>query len=375
MPDHSFPETLNGWHVIKSVPNPWGQVRMTDGGKVLPEQNAAYMERIRSMATAADPVSKRHHYVPQTYLRHWSDDGKRLWALDTASGNVRRLGIKDLCVKENFHRVRDSEGVDHNRVELLFGVVDQELRRVQALFNQLEDPDELEFSDLISLGATLAVQRTRTLQQRRLLLQYNRWLHAQNPTDSPLLDDDPDNPHSLAGFHTEAIFRSMWEAADVMTTKQIEIWDDPEGRFLTCDAPVITPFRRNVRPGLLESGFVIWPISPHRVVAMSQDPAGVKAVFRRASGKMVGIVRQGIEQGRERMIFATEEQRDRLPDRKRFRRRTQMRLRCSQRGPDGHYVAPPGCVVVHQEGYAERPDVVLCDNGLHRPAPEMNALS
>ena len=49
---------------------------------------------------AQNPVSRRHHYVPQTYLREWSFDGKRVWAHDTVTGAVKPLGLKSVCVEE-----------------------------------------------------------------------------------------------------------------------------------------------------------------------------------------------------------------------------------------------------------------------------------
>ena len=201
--------------------------------------------------------------------------------------------------------------------------MDTELRRVQVLFNQLEAPETLEFDDLVGLGVSMAVQRMRTMQQRRLRLQHNAWLVAQNPRDFRAIRDDPDNRHREASFHTQLLFKAMWEAADVLTTRQIEVWHDPQGRFMTCDAPVLVPFRHNVGLSLTASPYIIWPVGPHRTVALSNDPQGEKAVIRKASGKLVGMVRQGVEQGRERMIFASEEQRERLPQGKKFRRRAQ----------------------------------------------------
>jgi hypothetical protein len=93
--------------------------------------------------------------------------------------------------------------------------------------------------------------------------------------------NDPENPHLAAGVHTELLFSAMWEAADVLTTRQIEVWHDPLGRFITCDTPVLVPFRRNVRPSLMAAPYIVRPISPHRVVALSNNLVGEKPSYGR----------------------------------------------------------------------------------------------
>jgi hypothetical protein len=252
----------------------------------------------------------------------------------------------------------------------MFGIVDTELRRIQALFDRLDDPEELEFDDLVGLGVTVAVQRMRTAQQRRLRLQHDAWLVAQDPERFKSISD-PLNRLRVASIHTELLFTSMWEAADVMTTRSIEVWDDPCGRFWTCDAPVLVPFHKNKSPNLVSAPHILWPISPHRVVALTNTPSGEKAVVRPATAKERGLVREAVEQGRERWIFASADQSGHLPRRKKFRRRTQMRLRCSQWTPQGRYVDPPGCCVEQAEGFSAGPDVALCNRGLHVDAPTM----
>lgn len=357
-----------------SVRNPWGRVPMTDSGRHLTGRSREYADRLSAQRRAPDTVSRRHHYVPKAYLRQWSSDEKRIWSLNTQSGTSRLLGIADVCVEEDFYRVVGSDGNAHNRVELLFGVIDSELRRVQLLLDSLTNPDDLEFDDLIGLGISMAAQRMRTLQERRLMMQNSRWLAAQNPRDLRAIEGGAADPFRLAGVHTRTLFEGMWHAADVLTTRQIEIWEDPHSRFLTCDAPVILPFVEGVRPSLVSSPHVIWPISPRRAVVLTNELEGEKAVIRVASGKMVGAVTQGVERGRERMIFAADHSRSRLGVGKIFARRAQLRLRCADHTPRGEYVPPPGCCVEQSHTFAVQPDIRLCHQGLHRPTPVMSDL-
>lgn len=352
--------------------NPWGRVPVTARGQGLDGGTRAYMDRLLATQYQADPSSRRHHYVPRAYLRRWGFGARsrRIWNLDTIRGLVQPLSVNDVCVEENFYRVVGPDGDAHNRVEAMFGVVDSELGRIQALFDRLEDPEELEFDDLMALGVTIAVQRMRTAQQRRLRLQHDAWLVAQDAHRFESMND-PLQPLRVAGVHTEMLFKGMWEAADLMTTRSIEVWDDAEGRFWTCDAPVLVPFRRNIGPDLVSAPFVLWPVSPHRVVALTNVPSGERAIIRTASGKERGLVREAIEQGRERWIFASPSQKDQLPATKKFRRRTQIRLRCSQWSPRGEYIRPPGCCVEYLETFAAGPDVALCNQGLHAAAPSM----
>ena len=81
MPTDADAFDFGDWKVVKSVPNPWGIVPHTGGGKALTPEARAFMDNLIKQQGAKDPVSRRHHYVPQAYLREWSFDNKRVWTL------------------------------------------------------------------------------------------------------------------------------------------------------------------------------------------------------------------------------------------------------------------------------------------------------
>jgi hypothetical protein len=358
------------WHLQKVTRNPWGEIPLTGGGEFLSHHAKRYYERLLGFAEATDTDARRHHYVPKTHLKRWSSDGKRVWTLNTDTGALKQLGVNDICVAENFYRVIGPDGEAHNRVELMFGAVDEEVRRIQDILLALEKGTDISFEDFMAAGVTAALQRMRTSQSRRLMEQQDLWWGQQQADgfSSPLAHEDP---LRLNNIHTESVFHAMWEAADVMTTRQLEIWDDPKGRFLTSDAPVQTSFVGDVRPGLNDAKTIWWPISPHRAVAWTNELAGEKVVFKRAATPVTDKVRAIMLQGRDRFIIATQEQLRTLPAGKPISRRAQMRLRCSQHQPSGEYVEPPRCVVETREWYGSAPSVLLCNNGLHRHVPEL----
>ncbi|MFF9178153.1 DUF4238 domain-containing protein [Streptomyces sp. NPDC014793] len=88
-------------------------------------------QRVGSTAPASrrDCVSRRHHYVPQSYLRAWSPDGRRVRVLDTRNGSERLQGLRDTCVRENFYRLAQG-GEAHNQAEAMLAVIDDETARL-----------------------------------------------------------------------------------------------------------------------------------------------------------------------------------------------------------------------------------------------------
>lgn len=307
------------WELISTVRNPWGEVPLTAGGRSVVPKVAEYMSRVQENAKKRDCVSRRHHYVPQAYMRAWSPDGKRVRVLDTRNGIDKLRGLRDTCVQENFYQVTES-GRRHNQVEAMLAVIDDETARLLQMLRRWSPGDNFRFDDFMSLAVALAFQRNRTPQVRRYLAAINAW--TRDRANQPV--GDPTTNH-----YVETLFDSAFDAADEHSTRQLELWDDPQGRFITCDQPVQLSWDRlGEPPSTITSKYLLWPISPIRMVVLSQDLQGHKVVHRVANRKEVDRVRSAFIRGAESAIIALPQDGD-LPSGKRLRRRPQLRVDCT----------------------------------------------
>ena len=103
--------------------------------------------------------AKRHHYVPQFYLRYFLPDGeKTLWVYDKEGGPPRRQQPKDTAVIGGFYSVK---GEFHEPDE-----IERELSRLEAVAKVILDrwqqakaiplPDEI-----LAMAYFLALLHTR----------------------------------------------------------------------------------------------------------------------------------------------------------------------------------------------------------------------
>lgn len=311
------------WKLVGTVPNPWGQVPVSDNGKSVVATVAGYMSRVREKASRRDCISRRHHYVPQSYLRAWSPDGRRVRVLDTRNGTDRLQGLRHTCVRENFYRFTKG-GDAHNQAEAMLAVIDDETARLLRTLHSWAPGEDFNFDDFMSLAVILAFQRNRTPQMRRHLAAIDTWQRDRAAqTIRPLTADS----------HVKAMFDSAFLAADEHSTQQLEVWDDPRGRFITSDQPVQRSSEAGQDYASTTTGSSLWwPISPVRLVVLSSDLQGAKVVHRIVNRQTVDRVRREVVRGSESAIIAKPTDFD-LPVGKRLGRRPQLQVDCSPVAP------------------------------------------
>lgn len=312
------------WELVKTTPNPWGVVPMSAGGSSLTPRVEEHMTRVLQAAEKRDCPSRRHHYVPQAYLRAWSQDGKRVRVLNKATGDDGFYGVADLCVRKNFYRVTDRDNITHNQVEAMLAVIDDDTALLLARLRSWKPGDDVSLDDFMALAVAAAMQKIRTPQQRRHSEAMEEWKARRL-----------NQPHYnfITDTHVDLLFRSRYDAADELTVRQLEIWDDLEGRFITGDQPVLHSEEAPGIPGsTLTADYVWWPISPTRLLAFGRELTGNKVDHRQASTADVDKVRRHIIRGAETLIIASPGD-TKLPTGKRLARRPQLRTDCEPLDP------------------------------------------
>ncbi|MFJ2060610.1 DUF4238 domain-containing protein [Streptomyces sp. NPDC087908] len=325
------------WRLVGRVANPWGQVPLSGGGQAVNPRVQEYMVNVAAAALRRDCVSRRHHYVPQAYMKAWSPDGRRVRVLGTASGSDRLQGLRDTCVRENLYRVTDASGAPHNQAEAMLAVIDDETARLLRLLRGWAPDDDMNFDDFMSLAVVLAFQRNRTPQRKRLMEAHDTWLRRRALQEPP--------PLTTAGF-IASLLQSTYGAADEHSTRQLELWDDPQARLITSDQPVILSTDASGRsPSTLTSQYLWWPISPSRLLVLSQDLQPRKVVHRVLTRKEVSRLRAAVIRNAEAAVIALPQDTD-LPVGRILRRRPQLAVACTPVDPQ-----VPRCRIELASGY------------------------
>lgn len=104
-------------------------------------------------------VPKRHHYLPQFYLKGFGAAG-RLWVYDREKGEIRAQGPKTVAVEKGFYAVRGPGGeLDYAEVEERLGVVESQ---AAPAIRKIDEGGALELNERYALAMFVALLKYRT---------------------------------------------------------------------------------------------------------------------------------------------------------------------------------------------------------------------
>ncbi len=217
--------------------------------------------------TTSNNTSKKHHYVTQAQLRHFTHDSARtkLFVYDKSNGKSYPSTVKNSGSENHFNTI--IEGGERLNFEAMFDTVDGNGANIVNLLNEHRSLVGLSEAELLRLSDLGAVQLVRTKLSREtpgVLARELREILTE-------LGADPDNPTLACPTDTDAklgtikAFFNRAKHRDSFLRLQPGLVE-PEGdaRFLISDHPIVfsNPFPYGGH-GLQSQGVMVHlPLSP-----------------------------------------------------------------------------------------------------------------
>lgn len=281
---------------------------------------------------------KRHHFVPQGYLKAWADDKDQVSVRNRGADVHYNANIKNVALEGDLYTAFGLEGEPDDFLEKLLG--DQIDGPAPALLSRLaeEKPPRKNSAERISLSMFLAIQLVRTpdhinqfmfvpsaleyagsrrgpvdLDVMREYLTHIRlgdapsakevqaaadWVNGSLTKPGPL----PSREQAIVG-----LFKIAREyLAPVLHDKAWSIEIDMKGRFMTADLPVSKywyPAKRKMYMGvgLEDADEIRFPIDPRHLLVMRRRYPEIRSI---ASTERVNSVNQQTANRCYRQIIA-----------------------------------------------------------------------
>lgn len=211
---------------------------------------------------------KRHHFLPEAYLRRFTDEHGNLWVIDRKQGVVRRQSPEVTAAERELYSLDDESGERDRSVETaLADVLDGPAQHPIRVLDEGGKLSKEEAETLATFVAGLYVRTPAFREQNRLLAEQMRDSLIRGgvePAVEPLPETHPDAQRLRAvggvrcdellamlnasrnehrPYHNDFVrmmVNLIPKVADALTGLEWFIACAPPGKaFVTCDAPVI----------------------------------------------------------------------------------------------------------------------------------------
>ena len=287
-------------------------------------------------------LSHRHHYLPQMYLRGFSDEADLVWVFDRQENSYRHQHVNVTAVKKDFYTIVGSDGQKTDEVEtLMANIVEGPMKHIIERLDKRNLTWEGE--DRAILALFVALLRTRNLafdkDQNEITDQFLRWWAKARHSSPEVVEKSlreyqektgKDTTHVSAQEMFEMIRDDQYEIknprqnnikmmmslsldlAKILFRLNWEILAAPkEMSFVTCDNPftvVPPPFFDGTRSGygiLTPGASTVVPLSRKTAICFYNEGERIRgAVVRRDFLRKVNIV---VAANSERFVIARDE--------------------------------------------------------------------
>ena len=216
---------------------------------------------------------KLHHYVPQFYLRYFSDEKEQFWVWDKKTEKVFKANSNGVAAGTHFYRVPEFIGTDVDPLFLERDLSRQEGKAAQVtqgwldLLKSMKPMELLPLSpdDRRSMSCFLSVQFLRTAEQRDILelfaLEHGRYENGISSEEKVNLHAYMLCSSGLVEKIAAHIDRCIWIFAQNNSSTPFWSSDNPAA-FKTGDNRMWLK-----GPGIMSSGsYLVFPLSPSYVL-------------------------------------------------------------------------------------------------------------
>jgi hypothetical protein len=252
----------------------------------------------------ANSEPKRHHFVPQFYLRRWSTDGKV--AVRRRDGRQFLSSVEGVGAINGFYDFETAAGQVSKDVEKYFASeVEAPAATALGFIDEAHRPPSLGSDERRALSRYVAFQMTRTPERRAQVLfaEHVRSFLVGRELTKELMEEFLETEHlgvvpqpsevqgafDFAGHQLatigvpskeEAMQILLDVASQMAAVLELRHWSlavDRKRRFITADQPVALwhpPSERDAYQGvgLMEAPQIRWPLDPGHCLLVSKTP-------------------------------------------------------------------------------------------------------
>lgn len=238
--------------------------------------------------------AKRHHVVPQAYLKAWADDHNRVGVFDGRTGKSFTTDTKNAAVRSKLYTMRLPDGSERDDLEAVFAEVEGQLIEVIRSLHSGQWPLTAEGRSLIANFIALQIARAPSILEttHRMVDEVTEMAekmqvamdntktemspdeYAEHVATMSRVNDLSSGPSytldefvELHRYPTLGALSAMADFVEPIANLKFTLLESPEGEFLTSDQPVAhwaPPGQpESMGTGLLTAERSTLPISPH----------------------------------------------------------------------------------------------------------------